>query len=172
VTDELDELFPGPGKTYQNSKYHALHEGAREGVGSRELWNQAISPIPNFLKFGTYLHYLQDTFSHRGFHNSNIGHLTEGHFFDKTKSDPARAVRMAKSTWDALIEFARKVGCKCNPSWTPEMSNTIVDFVLAPGSANPTLNSIDSTGGYIDAFITNPPWYLNNKIRILGVDRR
>jgi hypothetical protein len=148
------------------------HEGAAEGVGSAYLLDVATFPVLNFQKVGTYLHYLQDTFSHKGFHNSNHGHAGRGHYFDKTKSDPSRAIRMAKSTWDALIDFARKQGCKCNPNWTPAMGNTIVDFSLAPGSATPTLNSIDSTGDILDSFITNPSWYLNNKIQILGVPRR
>ena len=172
LTDELDEQSPGLGKTYQNSRYHALHKGAQEGVGSAYLWDVATFPGPNFQRFGTYLHYLQDTFSHKGFPNSNHGHVRKGHFFDKTNSDPARAVRMAKSTWDALIAFAKTLGCKCNPTWTPEIGNTIVDFATAPGSDTPTLNSIDSTGGYLDTWIRNAPWYLNSKRDILGLSPR
>jgi hypothetical protein len=127
---------------------------------------------PNFTYFGNYLHYLQDTYSHAGFDSPIYGHALAGHKFDQPSSDLARTIRMAKSTWNALKEFSQKLGCECNSEWTPEMGNTILDFTKAPSSSTPRLNTIDSQGGIHDFFITNPPWYLEQKRLILRVPRR
>lgn len=93
---------------------------------------------------------------------------------DKNKqSDVPRAMRMAGSTWKALKEFARTLGCKCDPKWTPDIQNTVFDFARTAGANFGALNTIDSNGNdYLDFLIKNPSGYLDRKIRILGVSRR
>ena len=171
-TDEDEGTSPGPNKRYANRTYHALNSNASEGVGSQHLWTMAVSPTPDFKNFGQYVHYLQDTFSHSGFTSPIWGHAAAGHYYDKTKSDPARAVRMAYATWNSLIDFAGKLGCECNPVWSPEIGDTVVSFSNAPGSNTPFQNSIDSTGGVQDFLRTNPPEFLERKRNILGIPRR
>jgi hypothetical protein len=59
-----------------------------------------------------------------------------------------------------------------NPQWTPDIQNTVFDFARTQGANFGALNTIDSTGDYLDFGITNPSGYLDRKIRILGVTRR
>src|SRR5205807_3625686 len=61
MTDEDDETAPGPFRSEQNAKYHALNPGARPGSFGSLLPSQ-----PNFQQFGRALHYYQDSFSHAG----------------------------------------------------------------------------------------------------------
>jgi RHS repeat-associated protein len=53
---------------------------------------------------GTYLHALQDSFSHAGF-KAIPGHVSQGHAPDITSNDPEKAFRMAEATFNALVEF-------------------------------------------------------------------
>jgi RHS repeat-associated protein len=170
-TDEIEKFSPGLGKRYENSTYHALTPTARAGQGSSLLEFNAMNPI-DYVAYGRSLHYRQDTFSHAGYPYENVGHLSGGHYWDKTNSDPARAVRMAADTWDSLVGFANATGCQCKPRWTSDMIDTIASFIAAPGSDTPSLNAIDSAGELENFFITNPGSFLDNKIRTLGVHPR
>ena len=158
------------GRTHANSTYHALNDQAAPGVPSVLLGSQATPH--NYIAAGRSLHYLQDTFSHAGYTNSYYGHAGALHYYDKTDSDPERAMRMAGATWGALKDFAKTSGCKCEPKWTPDVQQTVVQFVRTSGANIGALNTIDSTGGLSDFGITNPSAYLGRKIRILGVDPR
>jgi RHS repeat-associated protein len=51
---------------------------------------------------GVFLHAEQDSFSHAGY-GAAWGHARDGHTPDKTYSDPAKADRMAKDTFDILM---------------------------------------------------------------------
>jgi RHS repeat-associated protein len=170
LTDETDDASPGFNRRYQNSTYHALNSNASPGQPSQHLQAMANNPQIDFLAFGRSLHYLQDTYSHTGFSSNVYGHARVGHYFDKTNSDTIRAMRMAMSTWNALSEFGGRQGCECRQDLTHDELNTIAEFVSAPGSDYPTLNTIDSTGeNALDGLWANPGSYLDRKRAILGV---
>ena len=168
MTDDNENTAPGFNRRYQNSTYHALNDEAAPGVGSPHLAAMATAPQIDFMAFGRQLHYLQDTFSHNGYPNSIIGHFFPGHLVDKTNSDPGKAMKMAESTWNAMTDFAKKAGCKCSPTMDASTRQAVNNFNNLPGSNFGRLNTIDSTGGFLDALITNPGGYLANKRRALG----
>ncbi len=192
-TDENPATAPAAGTTeaqrQRNIKYHALHPGAQEGLGSPELWADAtrgnaslyrevssagIQALVNDLSgLGTYLHYLQDTFSHNGFTNSTWGHSPISwlygdkggtHATDKTNHDVPKAMRMAGATWRALNEWAKQQKCCDAAKWDPSWWDQVRRFAEAPGG-----NAITSRTSAIE---DNNPWYLENKRRILGLPRR
>ncbi|MDQ2976109.1 MAG: hypothetical protein M3R69_11955, partial [Acidobacteriota bacterium] len=146
ATDENPSTMPGPGVTprqrWQNATFHALHEGAQEGVGSPELWRIALNGSANYVGLGRYLHYLQDTFSHSGYHSSTYGHSSGWHYPDKTKSNPNKAFRMAISTWFALLDYARQKKCKCLRDSADVPWNTVWRFIQASGG--PAYREINS----------------------------
>ena len=132
MTDEDPDTAPGFNHRYANGKFHALNGDASPGVGSTSIG----SPYPNFKEFGQQLHYYQDTFSHDGYHNNIYGHAKGGHYWDKTDSDVVRAIAMANGTWQMLLGFGQKLGCKCGSKWTPEMSATVESFSAYPSTPN------------------------------------
>ncbi|MCC6329082.1 MAG: RHS repeat protein [Acidobacteria bacterium] len=168
LTDENPNSLPGLGRGFENSTYHGLNGGARPGAGAPDLWPRST----NFPQLGQYLHYYQDTFSHEGYTNSTFGHALPGHYFDKTNSDPEKAMRMAQGTFSQLVSFARQSGCSCKSEWTNEMQTTVDGFNRSPGSNFGYFNTIDSKGSLLDWGLTNPSGYLDNKIRFLGVPNR
>jgi RHS repeat-associated protein len=72
-TDEHPDTSPALGlndkQRGQNRDYHAPHPSAQPGVGSPELWKEAMNGPTNYVGLGRHLHYLQDTFSHDGYQN-------------------------------------------------------------------------------------------------------
>ena len=164
MTDEEGETAPGPGLSSQNANYHALNSGAYPGQWGPGLSSPPISPV-NFKRFGQSLHYYQDSFSHAGYTNPYFGHLTGGHGVDKTISDPAKAMRMARGTFAALVQFGGQLGCKCNESMSSDTEFTVQRFLHLPGAEFPNLFTIDD--------YNTPRWqYLDPKVRSLGLQRR
>ena len=188
-TDEDPHTMPGPGwkrrwwdrigvfaqgtpdydQQLKNMDYHALHPGAQPGAGPPELWSGAMQGGGNLKGLGVYLHYLQDTFSHEGFHNPSHGHLYGTHRPDKPWSDVPKAMKMAQATWDALNEFAEQRACPCEGGGMPDgMRPVIRKFAEAPTSGAGWVDarySIDEAPAYT--------WgYLMQKIKILGVPAR
>ena len=170
-TDEDTSTMPGYGDTdqqrMQNRVFHALHEGAAEGVGSPLLWQGAMNESNGHQWIGRYLHYLQDTFSHGGYHSDEYGHLTGTHEVDKTASDPQKALRMAGATWKALVDYARAKGCNCNPRWDQSWWNQVIDFINVPTN-NPRGSTIDAIISSWDNPGVGDPAALIKKRRILG----
>jgi RHS repeat-associated protein len=170
--DENPETAPAYGGTQRqrdvNALYHGLHPGSHLPYLTTHWTNASMGNRGNLSGMGIYLHYLQDMFSHEGFTDPEWGHSPihlATHNSDKTSNDVAKAMRMAHATWDALKDFAKQTGrCKCAANPDPGMWKTIEDFAKAPG------------GGPYDkhrhAIEEIDPWYLNNKIRILGVPYR
>jgi hypothetical protein len=128
------------------------------------LWQAAVQGRGNFFALGIYLHYLQDTFSHKGYTNSTYGHATGNHSVDKTDDDVPKAQSMVAATWKTLNDFAKEKLCGCQGKWTGDMWATINPFLNAPGGGpyDRRVHAIDE----ID------PKYINNKIRLLGVPHR
>jgi RHS repeat-associated protein len=170
--DENPGTAPAYGGTQRqrdiNALYHGLHPGSHLPYLTTHWMNASMGSQGNPSGMGIYLHYLQDMFSHEGFTDPEWGHSPRHrgtHNDDKTSHDVDKAMRMAHATWDALWDFAKQTGrCKCAANPDPGMWKTIEDFAKAPG------------GGFYDrhrhAIEEIDPWYLNNKIRILGVPYR
>jgi hypothetical protein len=145
-TDENEETSPELGRQFpdlwnpdysaqwKNAKYHAFSPNAREGQGSRELWQEAMRGRTNYVGFGRYLHHLQDSYSHAGYPNSTCGHgCLDWHFPDKTANDVSKAVRMAQRTWGALQEYARLKKCGCQGEWQDASWSEVKRFAEAYG---------------------------------------
>lgn len=56
---------------------------------------------------GVYLHFFQDSYSHRGF-TSRAGHFFSGHFPDYLSSDPGKAKKMVDGTIEELRRFMQE----------------------------------------------------------------
>jgi RHS repeat-associated protein len=163
--DEDPRTSPGAFRAHENTTYHALHEGSHQPYLDN-LWQEATQghmPGQNVRQFGVYLHYLQDTFSHRGYTNPNIGHFTGRHSVDKTDSDVGKAMDMARSTWGALNDYAKQEKCGCQGQDNSTMWATVNRFARAYGGGviGRNLSTMDEM-----------PELLERKRRILGVPRR
>ena len=185
-TDENPATLPGPGKSDNNAKYHALHSGAIEGVGSSELINESLQGNFNIIGLGNSLHYLQDTFSHAGYTDSEDGHGPFGkengdslnrrnHIVDKTYYDVPKTLRAAYSTWKAMKDWAKqKCNCKGN-NWDNSWFDQIAQFARL-GPKDP-LNArvFDIEGGIFgnyDGPVFADQMLLMRKARALGVPMR
>src|SRR5256885_11104848 len=120
--------------------YHALHAGSHEPY-LENLWRKANAgnmesiqgEIDNLNELGTYLHYLQDTFSHEGYTNPSWGHGGALHSPDKTNGDVAKAMRMAGATWNALNDFAKRNKCGCRGKFDNSWWQQVMQFAQASG---------------------------------------
>jgi RHS repeat-associated protein len=160
-TDENDETAPWIGITPRqrrvNSGNHAFDVELRD-LGN--LWSGALAGPANYVGFGRYLHYVQDTFSHRGFSNTFIGQFgsngTDVPFFggflvDNTNHSVGKSAQMAAATWFAIRNWIKAKKCSCKDegdtnvnAWWPQ----VMEFLMADNSD------------------------LDNKRRILGLSRR
>jgi RHS repeat-associated protein len=176
ATDENDDTAPWLGFTEkqrrQNRDYHDLHPGNAEGVGSPELWQQAMAGKTNYVALGRYLHHLQDSFSHQGFESDFYGHIFRDHYYDKTASDVPKALRMVRATWNALNAYAREKKCGCKGNGDPSSWQQVIDFSRYNGANFDALETIDSNGEPENLGMTNNPIYLIRKIRALGLTPR
>ena len=167
-TDEDEDRLPGPGRAVPNSMYHALHEGAAPGFGSPHLsWRARVNRSSYDL--GIALHYLQDTFSHEGYPNPNIGHFTGFHGVDKTATDMEKAVRMAKFTYAAIGRFASEQ-CHCEGTpWNQTMEDVVRRFSAVKTREPDKADILGNVAGdwYEPAYAD--PAALAEKVRILGV---
>jgi hypothetical protein len=133
---------------------------------------------------GVSLHYLQDTFSHAGYTNSNFGHSPLSwiddfpfgkygdHSTDKTASDVEKALRMAKYSYGQIAKFGQEqCGCTSNP-WNQSMEDTIRRFskvnTLHPAQADIEGNVYGDT---YNPDLADPAALLYKRL-ILGVDER
>jgi RHS repeat-associated protein len=174
LTDDDQAYSPAPFKAWANTRYHALHEGASEGVGSPDLRLLSTYPKLNFLEFGRYLHYFQDTYSHAGYPNPNIGHGAAGHTYDKTATDMDKTMRMARGTYNEISKIAEEE-CKCKPHpWNNSMEEIVRKFGEVPIAHNDFIFDIGGEGipgmPAIPAFAR--PGRLELKRVILGVPGR
>jgi len=170
--DENPKTRPAYGDTDRqrqvNAFYHTFHEGSHQPYLNTHWMIATTGRGGNLTALGVYLHYRQDMFSHEGFTDSKWGHSPRHlatHNVDKTAYDVPKAMRMAQATWDALTKFASQQNCHCNVGpGSSDMWRTVEEFARASGGGpyDRRRHSIEE----ID------PWFLNNKIRILGVSRR
>jgi uncharacterized protein RhaS with RHS repeats len=169
--DENPETRPAFGDTERqrqvNAFYHALHPGSHQPYLDTHWMIATTGRGGNLTALGWYLHYLQDTYSHEGYTDPKWGHSPRRgatHNVDKTAYDVPKAMRMAAATWDALNRFASAEKCGCHGKFAPSWWKEVKDFSEASGGGpyDRRRHSIEE----ID------PWFLNNKIQILGVPHR
>src|SRR5262249_975917 len=111
--DENPQTSPGPGWTEGqrqiNSELHAFNEGNTKNLSN--LRNIAFSKSGTCGDLGKYLHYLQDTFSHRGFSSPYVGQAGSngidvpgfaGLVVDNTNHDVGKSAEMVSATWFAI----------------------------------------------------------------------
>jgi RHS repeat-associated protein len=176
TTDEDPRFSPAskddPIKPHQNAHYHGLtdDETRRQDLANLLESSNHGSRAERLTNFGRYMHYFQDVFSHRDYHNSLYGHLFDLHTPDKTNGGRGaseaerraaidKAMDMARQSFEELKKFARKLkGCKCegadsNPDW-----GKVRQFMEADG------------GGAGDD-IMNMPDLLDRKRRLLSDPR-
>ncbi|MGI9066905.1 MAG: Ig-like domain-containing protein [Pyrinomonadaceae bacterium] len=153
-------IVPDYAQRYRNIAFHTFGTPAQNTSRAAELRAQAYSNGGNPFLFGTYLHFLQDSFSHRDFAGNNTwGQATGGQRVDHTNFDPKKAMDMARATFDALLAFGKRNGCGCNgePDW-----KVVQDFIDV-GYAR--WNPLDFGWQVSDA-------QLRRKIQILGLPWR
>ena len=168
-TDDDPATAPGYNKPFENAHYHALSPNARPGVGSNAM--APYLPFQGLRYFGTYLHYLQDTFSHEGYPNPVYGHALGTHSVDKTATDVEKAMQTAWATFRAIDNYSQLMcGCRAK-GWNDEMESTIRAFSEVP-TAHPMAADIDGATGLPGAppisFNLADPDALQKKASILG----
>lgn len=103
-----------------NSNFHAFNEGNLGNLNN--LRSGAFANDADCGELGKYLHYLQDTFSHRGFSSSYIGQAGSngsdfpglgGLVVDNTNHDVGKAAEMVSATWFAIRDWIRTRKCNC-----------------------------------------------------------
>jgi RHS repeat-associated protein len=152
-------VVPDPGQRYRNTAFHTFGTASQNSRRAMQLLSQASQSGGNGFLFGTYLHFLQDSFSHRDFAgNETYGHLSALHRADHTSANTSRAMDMAHASFDALRALGRRNGCGCNgePDW-----NVVQEFIdVGYGRGSPA-DFLDLTAAQ-----------LRRKIQILGVPWR
>lgn len=127
ATQRVDEdaetkprLGSNEGQRQINSDFHAFNPGNNGNLTN--LRNIAFRSAGTVGDLGRYLHYLQDSFSHRGFSSSLIGQagsngtdypLFGGLVVDNTNHDVGKSAEMAGATWFAIRDWIRTKRCKC-----------------------------------------------------------
>ncbi|HLN99780.1 MAG TPA: RHS repeat-associated core domain-containing protein, partial [Pyrinomonadaceae bacterium] len=150
-TDENPDTEPWYGWNEKhrrtNSDNHAFNPG---NEGNLSNLRQAAGPR-NYVAIGRYLHYLQDTFSHRGFYNAKYGQLgfngvdlpiLGGFVVDNTNHDVMKAEDMARATFFALYELGQGKGCDCKFPGIDSWWGTVMDFLKANNDDLGTKQSI------------------------------
>jgi RHS repeat-associated protein len=165
---QLPNLFKAnPSGQEKNARYHALHPGSHQPYLD-SLWGDATKGDmftnagrkANLKGLGTYLHYLQDMFSHNGYTSSTCGHGCETqHYPDKTANDVEKAMLMAQTTWTMLNGWATQMKCDCSRRNEGDQSwwDDVRLFAEAPGGRR-----LAEIG----------PSALETKRRLLGVPKR
>lgn len=141
-TDENPDTAPWPGFTVTQALSNADNHAFTQWATSRlnELRRNALSSNHNYVGMGRYLHFLQDTYSHKGYQNMVIGQFGfngvdvpffGGFFVDNTNHDLVKSEEMARNTFFAIFQFARNKDCNCKfadiRSWWPQ----VMDFLKA-----------------------------------------
>jgi RHS repeat-associated protein len=157
-------VVPNLDQQARNRDFHSFGTAEQNARRAAELFAQATGPNGGFWQFGTYLHFLQDSFSHREYAgNTTWGQSSGINSRDHTSFDPEKAMKMAHDTYDALKKFGEMRGCRCDgdPDW-----NLVRKFVDV-GYDRTTL--LGKGGEYLKGVSDDQ---LREKIGILGVPWR
>jgi RHS repeat-associated protein len=133
-TDENPNSSPGPGfgitpvawtpftdrfAQDKNAVFHTFNPGNNAFL--KERWTVACSGNANYVGLGRLLHYIQDSFSHRGFYSPAYGQLFGGYAVDDTNNDVGKASDMASATWFAIRDWIKAKKCKCGDQGDTEV---------------------------------------------------
>jgi RHS repeat-associated protein len=167
-SDRDNDKAPGLGVTEaqrrRNVLFHAFGTPDENAARSAELLTQAFRNGGNLDALGTYLHFLQDSYSHHDFAgNTVIGQVPGGERVDHTNFDAKKASDMAHDTYDRLKSFGEMRGCKCDgdPDWRKVQQ--FIDVGWDQGSRS---------GRIADFWKEVSNEQLRRKIEILGVPWR
>ena len=153
-------IVPDEAQRQRNRDFHAFGTSSQNASRITELIGASLGGGGGDLfAFGIYLHFLQDSYSHRDFAGSDtFGQARELHRADHTSADPKKAMDMARATFDNVRAFGRRNGCECDgkPDWG--LVQRFIDVGYPRGSMN---DFRDITAGQ-----------LSRKIQILGVPPR
>ena len=146
-SDEDDDKKPGPGlkigllpdgsvglvpdwrQQQANMDFHAFGTDEQNARRANQLYREAVrSGDP--LRLGTYLHFLQDEFSHYLFAGNPVtGQLSEGNSVDHTTYNPWWSMEMARATWEKIKQYGKNRGCPCKGEMTDADWKTVQDFI-------------------------------------------
>jgi len=166
-SDEDREKKPGLGITKaqrsNNIMFHAFGTPEQNDRRAAELLSQAFRNGGNIYALGTYLHFLQDSFSHHDYSgNSVIGQSPGGESVDHTNFDPDKAFKMAIDTYEKLREFGEMRGCRCNgdPDWEAVKKFISVGYDLSTrkGRAQDFAREVSDEQLRRKIGILNTPW--------------
>jgi RHS repeat-associated protein len=129
-SDEDGNKAPGPFHAKTNVLFHSFGTHEQNAGRKTELWRLANRRGGMRTRLGTFLHFLQDSFSHYDYAgNVNTGQARDGHSPDHTNVDVGKAMDMALATWDALSRFGSRHGCPCQGSMSIQDWQTVRDFI-------------------------------------------
>jgi RHS repeat-associated protein len=157
-------IVPDAPQRRRNVLFHSFGTAAQNGARQAELVQLASAGGGDLFGFGTYLHFLQDSFSHRAFAgNDTWGQATGGEAVDHTNNDAIKAMEMAHSTFGALREFGKRRGCRCDGDADWKVVQEFID--VGWDHSNPAAAVADFAWHVTDA-------QLRRKIEILKVPWR
>lgn len=166
-SDEDGNKAPGPFNAKTNVLFHSFGTHEQNAARKTELWRLANRRGGMRARLGTFLHFLQDSFSHYDYAgNVNTGQARDGHSPDHTNVDVGKAMDMALATWDALSRFGSRHGCPCQGSMSIQDWQTVRDFI------NVGYNLSTDKGRRDDFWHEISDEQLRLKIQILGVPWR
>jgi RHS repeat-associated protein len=119
-SDEDSDKIAGLGNTERNAAFHSFGTHKQNAARAAELFEQARQGPGSLPRLGTYLHFLQDSFSHYNYAgNVNTGQAADGYSPDHTNVNPRTAMDMVNATWDALNRYGREKRCckQQGPNW-------------------------------------------------------
>lgn len=122
-----------------NIDFHAFGSAAQNARRANQLYREALSSA-DLNRLGTYMHFLQDQFSHIAFRgNPTTGHGgSVGHAVDHTTFNPDWTMNMARATFDKLKQYGKNMGCKCDGEMTDADWRTVRDFADVGWDPNTT----------------------------------
>lgn len=112
-----------------NKDFHAFGTHEQNTMRANELYRGAVQSGDLF-RLGTYLHFLQDEFSHYDFAGNPVtGQLSKGNSVDHTNYNPAWSMEMAMATWEKLKQYGKNRGCRCLGEMTDADWRTVKEFI-------------------------------------------
>jgi RHS repeat-associated protein len=148
-----------------NMDFHAFGTDAQNARRANELYRDAVrSGDPR--RLGTYLHFLQDEFSHYLFAGNPVtGQLSEGHSVDHTTYNPYWSMEMAKATWEKIKQYGKNRGCPCKGEMSDGDWKIVKDFIdvgydqtTAGGRAKAIAKGVNDEHLRRKIEILNVPW--------------
>jgi hypothetical protein len=127
-------IFPDYSARERNAKFHAFGTHLENFQRSGELLQIALQSRNNFA-MGTYLHFMQDSFSHSAYAgNITWGQTTGGYSVDHTHTNVLKGMQMAVLTFKALNVYAQRK-CGCEGKMSVADWQKVNDFMKAEGGS-------------------------------------